>query len=226
MGTLSDLAHQCAKETERFFHGQKYDPQHCFELFRHAILNRDPSAWEAVYEQYQPMVGRWVMQHQRFDASGEEVEYFINRAFEKLWVALTPAKFKDFTELGALLRYLKMCVHSVITDYSRSRVLADLVSLAEESVFDRPEPGPSLEEMALNRTYRQSVWDSLLKRLHDEKERRVMYGSFILALKPRELYDQSRSVFASVEEVYLIKQNVLSRLRRDEEFHQLFEIRD
>ena len=215
MRTLTDLAQQCAEETERFFRGQGYEPQHCFELFRRAILVRDPLAWEAVYTQYQPLVGRWVQQHSGFETSGEEVQYFANRAFEKIWAALTPDKFRDFTELGSLLRYLKMCVHSVITDHNRSLKLDELFALAEEAATDKAEEGPTLEEWALDRMQRLSFWDSINARLNDEKERQVVYGSFVLALKPRELYDQFQTTFASVEEVYQIKQNVLARLRRD-----------
>jgi hypothetical protein len=215
METLSDLARRCAEETERFFRGHSYDPQHCFELFRRAILERETLAWEAVYSQYQPLVGRWVQQHSGFETSGEEVEYFTNRAFEKIWAAVTPDKFGQFTELGSLLRYLKMCVHSVITDHNRSLKLDELYSLAEEGAGEKEEEGPSLEDWSLERIQRLSFWDAVNARLNDEKERKVVYGSFVLALKPREVYDQFQRMFASVDEVYQIKQNVLARLRRD-----------
>jgi hypothetical protein len=57
--------------------------------------------------------------------------------------------------------------------------------------------------------------------LHDEKERRVVYGSFVLALKPRELYAQFQDTFRDVNEVYRVKENVLARLRRDAELAEL-----
>jgi DNA-directed RNA polymerase specialized sigma24 family protein len=217
----NDLAQQCAEETERFFHHQTYDPRHCFELFRRAILEHDSLAWEAVYTQYQPLVGKWVQQHPGFEASGEEAQYFINRAFEKIWAALKPDRFKQFTELGALLRYLKMCVHSVIADHSRSHKLAELYDLAEEGTPEKADPGPSIEDWALDRMHRLKFWDSIHARLNDDKERRVIYGSFVLALKPRELYDEFPNTFESVDEVYHVKQNVLARLRRDPEVGRL-----
>jgi len=61
--------------------------------------------------------------------------------------------------------------------------------------------------------------------LCNEKERRVVYGSFVLALKPRELYAQFRETFRDVKEVYRVKENVLARLRRDAELQE-FLIRD
>jgi hypothetical protein len=48
-----------------------------------------------------------------------------------------------------------------------------------------------------------------------------VYGSFVLALKPRELYAQFREAVRDVNEVYRVKENVLARLRRDAEFEQL-----
>jgi hypothetical protein len=226
MPTLADLAQQCAQETNRFFRSQRYDPQHCFELFRQAILERDVLAWEFVYSQYQPLVGKWVQQHPRFETSGEEVQYFTNRAFEKIWAALTPEKFRSFVDLAALLRYLKMCVHSVISDHHRALELAELVELAEEGAAEIRDDAPALEEWALERADRLSFWEALRSRLHDEKELQVVYGSFVLALKPRELYDLFRGLFKDVDEVYLVKQNVLARLRRDAEFKKYLLVRD
>jgi DNA-directed RNA polymerase specialized sigma24 family protein len=223
MLTLPERASRCAAETERFFQGKSYDPGDCFELFRLAILERDSQAWEAVYVQYQVLVGRWVQQHPAFERGGEEAQFFVNRAFEKIWVALTPDKFRNFTELKALLGYLKMCVHSVITDHARAHKLAELMDLAEETGSEPVEQGPSLEERVLERADRQKFWEALYTRLHNEKERQVVYGSFFLALKPSEIYDQFHGLFFSVEEVYLVKQNVLARLRRDEEMLALFE---
>lgn len=217
MQTLADLARDCAQETSRFFRDQNYDPRYCFELFRKAILERDQFAWDAVFAQYGPLVSRWVQQHSRFEATGEEVQYFVNRAFEKIWVALAPEKFQAFTELGPLLRYLKMCVHSVISDYGRSQELAELLSLAEESAVEIADSSPSLEEKALERTDRLKFWEAVNLRLQDEKERRVVYDSFVLGLKPRQVFERMSGLFASIDEIYLVKQNVLARLRRDPE---------
>jgi DNA-directed RNA polymerase specialized sigma24 family protein len=215
MRTLTELIRQCALETDRFFNGQSFDSQYCFELFRKAILEHDPLAWEAVYTQYHPLVGKWVVQHPGFETSGEELQYFVNRAFEKLWAALAPEKFRGFTELGSLLRYLKMCVHSVISDYRRSLEQSELVDLSEEESGEIEDGAPPVEESALERAGQLAFWEMINARLNDEKERQVVYGSFVLALKPRELYEQFPRLFGNVDEVYLVKQNVLSRLRRD-----------
>ena len=223
MLTLAELVDNCAHETESFFQGRSYDPQHCFELFRRAILEQDQLAWEAIHVQYQSLVAGWVNKHRGFETSGEEAQYFVNRAFEKIWVAMTPDRFRRFSDLKALLGYLKMCVNSVIVDHTRSLEQASLYVSAEEPTIEARAHGPASEDGALDRLYRQALWGSMDARLHDEKERLVVYGSFILGLKPRELYDRFRDKFSDVDEVYGVKQNILARLRRDTDFQKLLD---
>ena len=215
MRWLADLAERCAKETDRYFRGQNYDPQHCFEIFRQAVMEQDGRAWEAIYSQYGSLVGRWVQKHPGFAASGEEVQYFVNRAYEKIWAALTPEKFERFPELGGLLRYLKMCVHSVIQDYNRARELAEVVALDEGAALESGDQNRAVEDRALDRAYRLEFWELIQARLNDEQESLLVYAAYTLGLKPREILEQYSHIFKSVEEVYLVKQNVLARLRRD-----------
>ena len=219
--TLADVAQRCARETEFFFQHQDHDSRYCFELFRRAILEHDQSAWEMIHIQYQPLVSGWIQRHPAFESSNEEVQYFVNRAFERIWAALKPAKFDRFSDLKPLLLYLKMCVHSVIVDHNR---------LTEQFVWNSQSEDPAVEgiaheaapeDQAMEQVYRQQFWEWINAQLHDEKERLVVYGSFVLTLRPRELYNQFQVMFSDVDEVYRIKQNVLARFRRDPEFRKL-----
>jgi len=45
-------------------------------------------------------------------------------------------------------------------------------------------------------------------------------GSFVLALKPQEIFDLLRNRFRDIDEIYRVKQNVISRLRRDSDFRK------
>lgn len=216
---VDDLAKRCAQETELFFQHLAQDSKYCFELFRRAIRDTDQFAWDMIYAQYKSLVVGWVKNSQAFEASGEEVEYFVNSAFGKLAGILTVEKFSGFAEIGSLLRYLKMCVHSVIVDHNR---LADKVNLYPlEDVENEASTDPTLENQTMEHAYRQKFWDLVSRRLHDEKERLVMQGLFILALKPRELFERARHMFSDVDEIYRVKQNILARLGRDPEFGKL-----
>jgi hypothetical protein len=214
--TLSGLRHRCAIESDRFFSRQEHDPRYCFELFRRAINDHNQQAWQFVYEQYRPLVSGWVERNSLFRATEEETQYFVNRAFEKMWVAVTPAKFKKFPNLKSVLSYLQMCVHSVLVDYVRGREQATL--LDQETLARTPAgEGANVERQVRHRIDGQALWRWLDGRLKDEKERCVVYGTFSLAMKPRELLAHYPETFRDVNEVYRVKENVMARLRRDDE---------
>jgi len=219
---LTRLAEHCAQESELFFRRQACDPRFCFELFRRAIQERLPCAWELIYDQYHSLVTRWVNRHPSFPSTGEETAYFVNRAFERMWSALTPKKFDNFPDLKSLLRYLQMCVHSVIIDYTRLSERATLETELKTAEEDIRQHGSGVEEQVLSRNQSQAFWNRVQRCLHNDKERRIMYGFFVLGLKSQEVYASSRDVFKNVDEVYRTKQNLLARLRRDPELLELF----
>lgn len=221
---VDELAVKCQQETNNYFKHQSHDDQYCFELFRRAVQEQDTYAWDVICIQYQSLVAGWVNQHSGFEASGEEVDYFVNGAFGKISGTLSPEKFQSFSDLGYLLRYLKMCVHSVITDYNRAVDYADLSTLDEMEEEESPEMSP--EGQALDHSNRQAFWNLTRTRLHDEKERVVIHGSFVLDLKPQEIYEHFQRVFSDVDEIYRVKQNIISRLRRDSEFRKLIGLDD
>jgi RNA polymerase sigma factor (sigma-70 family) len=195
-------------------------------LFRRAIRENDQTAWEIIFNQYQSLVTGWVRQHQGFESSGEEAQFFVTEAFAKISRILTSEKFNKFSDLKALLSYLKMCVHSVITDYNRKADQANLQISFEDIKIDIKSSDPAPESKVLDKFDNQTLWTQLKERLNDEKERLVMQGVFVLALKPRELCDYYEGAFENVEEVYRIKQNIFARLRRDSEFRGLFGMDD
>lgn len=224
--TIADLADRCAQETERFFHGDNHDPRYCFELFRRAILERDQSAWEIIHVQYQALVTGWVKQHRAFEAGGEEVQYFVNRAFEKVWIALTPEHFTHFPDLRSLLRYLKMCVHSAIVDHNRAaEQSAGDVDIDAPAVENKLQ-SPAIEDQAFDQAFRRQFWNWIDGRLHDDEERLVIRCSFIFGMKPQEIYERFHELFDDVDEIYRIKQNVLARLRRDPGFQRFLDQND
>jgi DNA-directed RNA polymerase specialized sigma24 family protein len=222
--TLAGVAHRCAQETHRFFQRQGHDPRFCFELFRRAIVERSQQAWGLIYAQYRPLVAGWVERHSAFASSGEEVQYFVNRAFEKMWAALTPVKFHRFPDLKSLLRYLQMCVHSTILDTVRRSEVPVVDLEVAESVVASNRSAPDAGETALDRIHGQEIWSLVSARLKDEKERKAVYGSFVLALKPRELQAQYPDIFRDVKEVYRAKENVLARLGRDAELRSMLRV--
>ena len=219
--TLAGLAHRCAQETELFFRRDSYDPAFCYELFRRAILEHNQRAYECLYTQYQPLVAGWVERHPSYPNAGEEIQYFVNRSFEKLWHALTPEKFQHFPNLKALLSYLKLCTHSVVIDHARARQHALLDEASNDALLAGQPASSNVEGDAVENAQQQEFWRVINRRLTDEKEQAVVFGSFVLAMKPAELQLRYADLFSDVRDVYRTKQNVLDRLRRDPELLNL-----
>jgi DNA-directed RNA polymerase specialized sigma24 family protein len=217
--SLSGIAHRCTKETELFFAHRRHDPRPCFELFRRAIADSCQRAWDLVYLQYHALVNGWVQRHSSFPACGEEAAYLVNRAFEKMWSAMTPDKFSRFPELKSVLRYLQMCAHSAIIDAVRMTPPPGVDVEAEMLPVGGAPGGRPVDDHALAQVHRREFWAAIKARLNDEEEQCVVYGSYVLGLKPRQLLDEYPNTFQDVQAIYRVKENVLARLRRDEALH-------
>lgn len=220
---LAGLSHRCAEETELFFRRAPYDPQFCYELFRLALVQRNQQAYAYLYTRYQPLVAGWIERHPSFTTSGEETTYFTNRAFEKMWQAIKPEKFARFHDLKALLGYLKLCTASVIIDHARSHQH----SLVDEEYSELTLEGYAdsrgdLEGQTVRQGQQAQLWQLVSQRLTDERERTVVYASFVMAMKPAEVQQHYEHLFPDVKTVYRTKQAALDRLRRDSNMAQLY----
>jgi DNA-directed RNA polymerase specialized sigma24 family protein len=127
-----------------------------------------------------------------------------------MWGALTPAKFERFPHLQSLLRYLKMCAHSALFDLVRAAERAGVVTELDRVELIGETSAPSVESQVLDRVQRHALWQEIEARLKNDKERTAIYGLYLLGLKPRELYAQH-------PDCYRVRENVIARLRRDDE---------
>ncbi|HZD10860.1 MAG TPA: sigma-70 family RNA polymerase sigma factor [Candidatus Binatia bacterium] len=217
--SLTSLAQHCAEESDHFFHRRDHDPRYCFELFRRAIVEHNERAWTYLCDNYRPLVGGWVRRNRAFASSGEEIDYFVNGAFAKMWSAMSAEKFDSFSDLKSLLRYLQLCVSSVVTDHARNAEYHEMLEDLPPSVEE--DEGKGVEDVALARTEREDFWQAISQRLNDDKERLVLHYSYIVGFKPGQIYDEKQDVFEDVHEIYRIKENVLARLRRDTGLQEL-----
>jgi DNA-directed RNA polymerase specialized sigma24 family protein len=214
---LNDLRQHCAEQSARFFQRQDHDSRFCFELFRRAINNHAEDAWEYLYQQYKPLVAGWVENNATFHVLDEEKEFFVNRAFEKMWGSISPEKFARFSDLAAVLRYLKMCVASVIIDHARAQARPQVENSLDALDGEAQRDSPGLEQLVLDRVGSQEFWHRIRALISNKTEYRVLYGSFVLGLKPREVLENYPEEFKDVREIYRVKENLLARLRRSQE---------
>jgi hypothetical protein len=210
--TVADLARRCREETMLFLRGEPRDDAFCFELFTRAVTLRDHDAWEAIMLQYRGIVLAYVGQHPAASVVHEPDDFWVNRAFQRFWIAVGPDRFGQFRDLPGLLKYLKLCVHSVLLDEVRSRRAGSVSSLG-----DVPESAPDPTDAAahvVGELAGQQLWGAIANELQDEPERVVAYLSFARDLKPAEIYRRHPSLYDSVADVYRVKRNVIERLRR------------
>jgi DNA-directed RNA polymerase specialized sigma24 family protein len=210
-----ELARRCREETVRFLRGEDRDDAFCFEIFQRAVVQRNDDAWEAIVAQYRGIVLAYVSQHSAAAMLHEPDDYWVNRAFQRFWGAVGPDRFSRFPDLPALLKYLKLCVHSVLLDEVRSRRAATVASLDEV-----PETQPAYtsdEHGVIGKLASEQLWATIIRELQDEAERKVVYLSFARDLKPAEIVERHPDLFASVADVYRVKRNVIERLRRNAE---------
>ncbi|GCE28235.1 hypothetical protein KDA_37190 [Dictyobacter alpinus] len=220
--SITELARCCSEETNKFLKQSASNDRFCLELFRRAILYRNDEAWGSLYQQYAPLVLTWVTQHQSAtpilgqDGSAP----LVNAAFAKFAQALTPTKISNFDTLAAILKYLKMCVHSVVADEVRvrqSRQYEDTL----ESIEHEPASADPADDVVSNLSA-QDLWKLILEEVRSEDERVLIYEAYVHGMKPGEICRQHPRYFASVDDVYRIKRNVLERLRRNRRLQSLF----
>jgi hypothetical protein len=216
---LTTLVRHCLVESERFYRGQAHDTRFSYELFRRALVDRNETAWEHIYSHYSNLVESWVRRSGAFISSGESSEFFVVLAFTKFWRAISPERFAAFPTLAALLHYLQLCAGCVVIDSVRAQSWAEM--LPEEAIPFSRTPWAAPDEEATDRVNRQEFWYYINTQLNDEAERVVVFNSFILGMKPGDIYNQRSDLFANINDVYNVKRNVLGRLSRNQELRQL-----
>jgi DNA-directed RNA polymerase specialized sigma24 family protein len=218
---LTTLANRCMLEHERFNRGEQSETHFAYELFRRAIAERNQEAWEHIFACYAPLVERWIRRSGVLRSTGESMDYFTGAAFMRFSTTITPDRFASFTTLAGLLSYLQRCTFGAIIDSIRTR------SRTEVFLGDAILSSPSLQYMpheeALARVSGVEFWKLIDTLLNSVTERLVIYYSFIQGMKPSEIFAERPDMFASVNEVYTTKRNVLERLGRNQELRELLQ---
>ncbi len=220
--SVQELLSRCSEETSKFLQQRVSDERFCMELFRRAIVQRDDESWTALYQQYASLVLTWVTQHQgaALLLNQEGGAALVNAAFAKFSQALTPEKMDKFDSLAALLRYLKLCVHSVVADELRARQWYQYEETLDAIEHEPASTDPADDIVAsLSALY---LWQIIQEELNGDGERTLMYLAYVQGMKPGEICQRHRQLFPAVDDVYRVKRNVLERLRRNRRLQTLF----
>ena len=122
---LLELARRCREETLRFLRGEPRDDAFCFEVFERAVAQRDDDAWAAIIAQYRGIVLAYVGQHS-LAADGARARRLLGQSRLSALLERRRARSlsRSFPICASLLKYLKLCVHSVLMDEVRARKAA------------------------------------------------------------------------------------------------------
>lgn len=198
---LSSVAQHCREESAR--PPQQRQSAYCFELFRRAIVERNQEAWAALYAQYFHLVRHWL-------GDVADPDNLAQEAFERFFRAVGAERFESFPNLNALLAYLRCIAVSLHINEDRRRAherRAMGTWLSSGSADPAPDgpPLPADQELA----------GHIYGLLQGERERLVFDLTYQFDLAPREIARRHPAVFASVDEVYRIKERIKKRLQRD-----------
>lgn len=218
--SLASLSLRAQAESRLFYRHEEYDARFAYELFRRALAEGDQGAWQAIYEHYYPLVEHWVRRTGAFAISGESSDYFVSAAFTRFWRAIPADRFRSFPNLASLLNYLRRCASCVVIDSARSHSYNDL--LPEESVNWNSHELANADEEATDRVSRLEFWQMIDGLLNSEAERVVVRCSFLLGMKPGDIFGGRKDLFADVNEVYTLKRNILARLRRNSDLRGMY----
>ena len=209
--STQDLARACAEQASRR-RAPSREPDFCYELFRRALAPLpDQGAWEAILSQYHRLVRLWLGQYAEDDT--------LQETFTRFWQAQTntagsfTARFPD---IKSVMGYLKSCALTV-------RFRAARAEARRRQLLEHLQDRAQTEMASVHLDHHESAGRErdfkaqVLTRLKGERERVVFESSYHYDLPPREIYERHPALFANVREVSRVKENLLKRLRRDQD---------
>ena len=177
-----------------------------YALFERAIARRDDAAWAAIYARYSGLVRRWL------GLGWDNADEGVATTFVRFWRAMDAEKLGRFTSIAAVLQYLKLCAQTTRLDHARATYRRACEEPLDDMAPVTAAPGV-LEETVLSRADRLAFWDAVQACLTDQREREVIYLSYVRGLCPREICARHAERFPCIQDVYRIKRGTLNRLR-------------
>ena len=212
---ISDLSRICGRHPSRAV-DDVHAAGHCYELFRRAVVERDEAAWRTVISDYRRLVLYWLGPHADEDT--------LQEVFLRFWQSQRhrgTSFTTRFPNIGAVMGYLKQCAVTV-------RIEAERAQERERRLRERVRQAAVLETVVVieedeyHRDDRPDIREAILSHVQSEEERVVFEETYRRGLTPREIQARRPDLFPTREAVYRVKENLLKRLRRDEELRKLW----
>jgi hypothetical protein len=209
---LQDLAYHCQEEMRNYCRGDYSDERYAMEIFRRAMVLRDPQSWDVLQHCFSGLVCSWIRRHARRERAYalDSEENYVAQAFTRFWQASMNNPDLAFANLAGAINYLRASLNGAIMDTLRVYSRPNEVPL--------PEPNdPSyngeliIEEMD---DVSDELWEAVRSLLNEQREIRLAYLYFHCGLKAREIVQFCPDEFHDVQEVYRLRHNIFKRLLR------------
>jgi DNA-directed RNA polymerase specialized sigma24 family protein len=184
------------------------------ELFRRAIGEGDEASWLTIVELYRGFLIAHAQRHFLRSLAGEDDSFCVDRAFERFWQATRSGRHQQFNDLASVLKYLMLCVSSVLLDEARARRRRQCLTLDVELADGCVSADHSVR--VIGRLARQQLWRAINRELIDDNERLVAHLYFAAGLSPREILRRHPRRFRTASDIYRVKRNMIERLRRNQ----------
>src|SRR5215472_14897498 len=120
--SIPALVDRCSSEEDNYRRGKPSDEQYGMELFRRALQQRDPLAWEAVQQHFGETVLHWMRSHplRKVICNFDSEENYVAQTFARFWQATVGRREISFKTLAAALQYLRASLNGTILDTLRA----------------------------------------------------------------------------------------------------------
>jgi hypothetical protein len=199
--SISDLAGRSKEEINRYQRGDSVEDSSTLQMLSLARLHNDEQTWRVIEQCFAPLALSWIRRHPRYEEA-------CRVKTERRYLMLTLNRFKHglveqnltFSSLAGVVRYVQVCVNSVLLDTVRSAAWLEKINQHELLI-------------STNGTDQCADAALLQRLLSDEREQRLAYLLFHCGLSPREIVQTCPSEFADLEEIYQLRRSLMAHLQ-------------
>ena len=217
---LEELRARAHAQELNYTRGEASDDGAGLELFRRAMEDANQDAWQVIIDVYRGLLAAQASRRVIRGLVVEDDGFCVDRAFQRFWRASQNGRLvHQFNDLASILKYLKMCLGSVLLDEARARRRQAWVSIDDVPPETCISGDPAAQ--VVSRMAGGELWAAINRELTDPQERLVARLSFVSGLSPREILSRHPEKFQDVFDVYRTKRNMIERLRRSAALREL-----
>lgn len=209
---VNELARRCQQETDTYHRIGSSDPFPCLTLFRLALEENREDAWNKIVELYAVELRRRCYKYASWNyLIQEDQDDIVFETFERL-AEQNRKKPLQISSLEGVLKYLYLCLSTVILLHKRAREKHHFVVGGLHYVTDMLEPDPTdgvAHDMAA-----QEIWQQVKSCCDNSCEEQVMHHWLSQNDTAAEIVQDLSACHLTVVKVYQIVEKVLRRYRK------------